>query len=351
MEISDPISEAQIETPGKTEAQPASLHVTSIPDRVLYAVYALALAVSVSVWFVAIRAPLWLDETVSYFLIKGGFREIMSRQGWPTVPAHSYILWLWTKFAGTSEIALRIPEILAMLGAVYLLYRAARELFDKDLALIAAVFFCVHPLVIFAAIDVRPYAFGALAINASIFVLLRLRNSDSNWLAALFGVLGACIVYFHFMLIVILPALALCFIALKIGDRKALWRQGGVALAAFSLAFLPVIPGLLYMVHTRSDHVFADPAKLQELLLTLAPGWLVFIFAGGVLLAAATRKSRPARPYGGLAYRALLSLGSRSDSHPLWRKRGDSDPRLPGPLPPGRNSRNRALLGLAHRPD
>lgn len=290
MEISDPIAGAKIQAPGTLEAQPAGLQFPSTQDRVLYAVYGLVLAVSISVWFVAIRSPLWLDETVSYFLIKGGFREIMSRQGWPTVPAHSYILWLWTKFAGTSEIALRIPEILAMLGAVYLLYRAARELFGKDLALIAVILFCVHPIVIFAAIDVRPYAFGVLAINASILLLLRLRHDQSNWLAAWFGVLGASIVYFHFMLIIILPALALCFIALKISDRRALWRQGAIALAAFAVAFLPVIPGLLFMFHTSSDHVFDVAPKLAELASTLSPGLLTYIFAAAVFFAAATRK-------------------------------------------------------------
>jgi hypothetical protein len=72
-----------------------------IYHRVLYALYALSLAVSVSLWFVAIRAPLWLDETVSYFWINGGFPQLISRQGWPAVPAYSFVLWLWTKVVGT----------------------------------------------------------------------------------------------------------------------------------------------------------------------------------------------------------------------------------------------------------
>ena len=291
MEISGTVAEAQVEGSGGTPPLRGRIHL--IPGRVQYAIYAVALAVSISLWFIAIRAPLWLDETGSFWQINAGFSGISSRQGL-SFAAYSYILWLWTKVAGTGEIALRVSSILAMLGAVYLLYRAARELFDrdkdKDVAIIAAIVFCLHPVVIFASIDVRPYAFGALAINASILALVRLRHKNTNWLAALFGVLAACIVYFHFLLIVILPALALCFIALKIGDRKALWRQGAVALAAFALAFLPVIPGLLYMFHTSGDHVFDVAPKLVDLLLTLAPGWLAYIFGGAVLVAAATRR-------------------------------------------------------------
>src|ERR1700728_5397742 len=132
----------------------------SIPDWVQYAIYALALALSISIWFIAIRAPLWLDETVSIYLIQGGFAGIMSRQVWPDAPAYSCLLWLWTKAMGTGELMLRISSVLPMLAAVYLLYLAARELFDRDVALIAAIVFCLHPIIIFATIDIRTYAFA-----------------------------------------------------------------------------------------------------------------------------------------------------------------------------------------------
>jgi len=45
-----------------------------------YAYFALASALTISVWMLAIRAPLWLDETCSYWQISGGFSEIPYRQ-------------------------------------------------------------------------------------------------------------------------------------------------------------------------------------------------------------------------------------------------------------------------------
>jgi hypothetical protein len=262
----------------------------SIPERVQYTIYALALAVSLSLWFIAIRAPLWLDETVSIYLIQGGFAGIMSRQVWPDAPTYSCLLWLWTKAMGMGEIALRISSVLPMLVAVYLLYRAARELFDRDVALIAAMVFCLHPIIIFAAIDVRPYAFAALAINASILALVRLRHNQSNWLAALFGLSAACIVQFQLLFAAVLPALAVCFVVAKIGDRKTLWRQLGVALAVFAFAFLPVIPRLQYMVHTSGTHVFSPAPRLLELGSTLTLKGLAAMFVVGVLITAASRR-------------------------------------------------------------
>jgi uncharacterized membrane protein len=238
-----------------------------------------------SLFLIAIRAPLWLDETVSIYLIQGGFAGIMSRQVWPDAPTYSCLLWLWTKAMGMGEIAPRISSLLPMLGAVYLLYRAARELFDRDIALIAATVFCLHPIIIFASIDIRPYAFATLAVNASILALVHLRHNHSNWLATLFGLSAACIVQFQ-LFAVILPALAVCFVVLKTGDRKILWRQLGVALAVFALAFLPVIQRLQYMAHNSGAHVFSPAPTLLELALK----GLAAIFVVAVLVVAATRR-------------------------------------------------------------
>jgi hypothetical protein len=260
-----------------------------LPGAVQSAIYALTLALALSTWFIEIRAPLWLDETVSMFLIKGGWAGILSRQVWPDAPAYSCLLWLWTRVMGTGELMLRISSVLPMLAAVYLLYRAARELFDQDVAFVAAIVFCLHPIIIFAAIDVRPYAFAALTINATILTLVHLRHNNSNWLAALFGLLAASIVEFQLLFAAILPALAVCFIASKVGDRKTLWRQLSIALAVFALAFLPAIPRLQYMMHTSGTHVFSEAPRLLQLVSTITVRGLVIVLVVFLLVATARR--------------------------------------------------------------
>jgi hypothetical protein len=272
-----------------TEAPQRQQAGGGLPEGSRSTIYALALAVAISTWFIEIRAPLWLDETVSMFLIKGGWAGIMSRQVWPDAPAYSCLLWLWTKVMGTGELMLRISSVLPMLAAVYLLYRAARELFDQDVAFIAAIVFCLHPIIIFAAIDIRPYAFAALVVNATILILVHLRHNNSNWLAALFGLLAAGIVEFQLLFAAVLPALAVCLIASKIGDRRALWRQLGVALAVFTLGFLPAIPRLQYMMHTSGTHVFSEAPRLLQLVSTITVRGLVIVLVVFVLVAAARR--------------------------------------------------------------
>jgi hypothetical protein len=282
LQASNTISGIRTEAPQRQQA-------AGLPGGLQSAIYALALAVAISTWFIEIRAPLWLDETVSMFLIKGGWAGIMSRHVWPDAPAYSCLLWLWTKMMGTGELMLRISSVLPMLAAVYLLYRAGRELFDQDVALISAVVFCLHPIIIFAAIDVRPYAFAALVINATILALIHLRHNNSNWLAALFGLLAAGIVEFQLLFAAILPALALCFVASKMGDRKTLWRQLSIAVIVFVLGFLPAIPRLQYMMHTSGTHVFSEAPRLLQLVSTITVRGLVIVLVVFVLIAAARR--------------------------------------------------------------
>ena len=270
--LSEPLSEASLESP-----QPKDLH--SVEDRAAYGLCAILLTVSIALWFLAIRAPLDLDETGSYWQISAGISKIWARQFmFPSCLAYSYILWLWTKLAGMSEIALRIPSILAALAAVYVLYLSAREMFDRETALIAAVLLSLHPAFLFASIDIRPYAFEVLMINVAIFILIRLRHNNSNRLAVLFGVSAACIVWFQYLFAVILPMLALCFLAFKMEDRKSMWRQFGIAFAAFTVAIIPTIPGFLFLLRTRQTHVFDTVPGLGDLVMTLAPGLLLPTF-------------------------------------------------------------------------
>jgi hypothetical protein len=293
LNVFEALLKSQIKGPKEYGPQPET--AWQVQNRVSFSIFVLALAASISTWFIALRAPLRLDETGSYWQINAGFIEIWPRQfSALSFPAYSYILWFSTKLIGTSEIALRIPSVIAMLGAVYLLYLAAREMFERDIAIIAAVVFCLHPIVVFAAIDIRPYAFGALATNAAILILLRLRHNDSSWLAALFGLAAASIIWFHYIFGLILPALALCFIFFKFRDRKTLLRQLGIALGVFALALLPAIPGLTDLFSTSRTHVYEVAPDLSELAWTVAPGFLPFVLFGSVFLAflvvAATRQ-------------------------------------------------------------
>ena len=280
-------------TPEVTLANP-ELEVASRRQKntLLAAGYGLALLVCLSVWCLAVRAPLWTDETLSYWQIAGGFRQIWTRsiQG-NSFAAYAYILWLTKEAFGDREVVLRIPSILAMLAAVYLFYRCARELFDWDVSLIATVFFILPRAIAFAAIDVRPYAFALLMTNLTILLFLRWMKTKRTKYAVMFGIAAAGIFYFHYLFASILAALAVYYLLTRPSSlRKDLW-QIGVALVCFAIFLLPVLSRLTYIYQTRNMHSFAEAPHWTSVLQVLNPGtWQLLMFAGALVLAALAHK-------------------------------------------------------------
>jgi hypothetical protein len=256
--------------------------------RLAYAIYATSLGISISVWFLAIHAPLRMDETGSYWQISAGLSHIWSRQSFAlALPAYYYILWFSTKLLGTSEIALRIPSIIAMLAAAYLFYLIGRELFGREIAILGLIIFCLNPIVVFEAVDVRAYAFAVLVTNATLLLLLRLRSSDSNWLAAAFGFAAAIILYFQILFSVILPALFIWFFYFEIrrGSNK-IWQQSAAAFAAFAISLIPLVSVVAFLFRTAKSHVFSSSAPLMDFVVTLAPGGLIALGIAELILAA-----------------------------------------------------------------
>jgi Dolichyl-phosphate-mannose-protein mannosyltransferase len=261
----------------------------------LAAAYGVALLASLSVWFLAVRAPLWTDETLSYWQIAGGFKQIWARsiQG-NSFAAYAYILWLTKTLFGDQELVLRIPSILAMLGAVYVFYRCARELFSWDVSLIATMLFILPRGIAFAAIDVRPYPFALLVTNLAILFFLRWTKTNRTAYAALFGIAAAGIFYFHYLFASVLVALAVYYLLTRHSSLRADLRQIGIVLGCFALVLLPVLPRLKYIYETRTTHSFADAPQWSSVFQVLNPGkGQLLILAGVILFAAVARQLMP----------------------------------------------------------
>jgi len=254
-------------------------------------IYPAALLGSLSIWTLALRAPLWLDETLAYWQVSGGFWRVWSRSAqMPSSIGYLYTLWLAKSILGSQEIALKIPSTLAMLGAVYFLFRSARELFDQETAFLACVFFCLEPNVVFAATDARPYGFALLATNVAIFAFIRWMTRHEMQQAILFGAAAAGILYFHYLFGAILPAFAIYYMAVRSRSIKADARQRAAVLISFAVLASPLLLRVLTLYHTRETHVVQELPAVWIALNTLAPKQTLIGFVAAAFLAAAVRK-------------------------------------------------------------
>src|SRR5271166_5442444 len=224
----------------------------SILDKLTYPV---ALVASFSIWFLAIRAPLWLDETLAYWQVSGGFAKVWSRSAlMPSSIGYLYTLWFAKSILGSSEIALKIPSTLAMLGAVYFLFRAARQLFDLEFAFLSCIFFALEYNVVFAATDARPYAFALLATNLAIFAFVRWIKRQQMRDAILFGAASAGILYFHYLFGAILPAFAIYYLVARYRSLKADMRQLAAIVTTFILVAAPLIFRVASLYQSKVTH-------------------------------------------------------------------------------------------------
>jgi hypothetical protein len=255
-------------------------------------VYPLALIATLSLWLLAIQAPLWLDETLAYWQISGGFFKIWGRSAqMPSSFTYLYILWLAKSILGSSEVALRIPSMLAMLGAAYALFRAARELFNEEIAYISTILFCIHPHLVFAVTDARPYSFALLMTNLAILTfILWIKRREMRY-AIQFGAAAAGILYFHYLFgVAIFPAFAVCYLLIRRSSIRTDLRQLLTMAIVFSLLTLPHVIRVMGLYEARQSHIVRKLDETRVILGTLVPFKLLIAFVAVIFIAALVRK-------------------------------------------------------------
>ena len=260
--------------------------------------YPAALVACLSTWTLALRAPLWLDETLAYWQVSGGLAKVWSRSAlMPSSIGYLYTLCLVRAIFGSSEIALKLPSFFALLAAVYFLFRSARELFVRETAFLAAIFFAIQYNVVFAATDARPYAFALLATTLAIFAFVRWMSQRQMRQAVWFGAAAAGILYFHYLFGSILPAFAIYYLVARFRSIKEDLRQLAAIAGTFGVLVIPLIVRVLSLYHTRETHIvqaMRHPVLLA--LNTLAPMQLLIGFVAAATVGALLRKIRiPAR--------------------------------------------------------
>ena len=154
---------------------------------------------AVGVWALPLGSSLWLDETGTFWVIRGSLAntiEAAARYHCQT-PAYYVLEWLIRQIAGANEIALRAPSFGAMLITLWLLYRLAVRLGDASQGMPTVIAFAVLSPVAFAASDARPYAIALMFSVASTLALVRwLDRSDGG---TLYVVLVAAAITVHYL--------------------------------------------------------------------------------------------------------------------------------------------------------
>ncbi len=165
-------------------------------------------------------------------------------------------LWLQVasvKLFGFSSTTLKLPEALAGIAAVPLLFAAVRRMWSAPAALAAAVSIAVLPVeVITSRSDTMDAVMMTLIVLALLFVVIACESGRNAWLLAAAAVLGLAFDVKLLESLVALPGLALlAYLGLGGSRRRRLLQMGlaGAVYVAVALAWLTAT--LLAPAHDR----------------------------------------------------------------------------------------------------
>ena len=208
--------------------QPLPIQREALPmdsrERVFY--HLLTAWAVLTLWVLPIRSSFWLDETGTYWIIKEGLANLFARaMEWSgESPLYYLVAWLAHFVPGRTEVILRLPSLIAMIAATWLLYKLAARLFDVETAPLVVLVFACSEQVAFAAADARPYALALLLLIASTWMLVCWLDSGRLLHAAVYVSLTVLTIYAHPLFAIALAGHTRYAFARKPGRQLGFYR-------------------------------------------------------------------------------------------------------------------------------
>lgn len=185
------------------------------------------------------RPGLWTDELATWGMATTSWAEF-----WPVIryvdaviaPYYAF-MHVWVSVFGDSDVALRMPSLLAMVFAAALIGVIGNRLAGRAAGLLAGAVFAVLPSTSRFAAEARPYALTVLAACFATWLLLRAweRPSIGRWAA--YGAALAALGWLSMVAMLLIAAHAWVILAWQ----RTLWWRFFAAAAAATVALLPLL--------------------------------------------------------------------------------------------------------------
>ncbi len=215
-------------------------------------------------WLVPLPSSFWVDELVTLFVVKHPGHASFAIA--PQVPQSIYY-WLprmAMAVTGPSEVGFRIPSMIAMGIALWLVGLIAARLIHPRAAWFAVFTALSLRGIDYFALDARPYALGIMACAGCLYFLIRWLDSARWGDAAAFVFFAALLwrvhlIYWPFYLVIAIYAITRFFR----GETAPPWFQWVVvALATMGSLIAPAL-NALELARAAQSHVFVQIPTLH----------------------------------------------------------------------------------------
>jgi 4-amino-4-deoxy-L-arabinose transferase-like glycosyltransferase len=251
----------------------------AIPRLTAGAILAGVLVVAAGLRFAALgHNSIWFDEAYVLWMVQRGWGDvlIMLRVDDAHPPLHYLLMKAWIQFAGTGEVAIRIPSACLSVLSVALTYALSRRFLPEPASLLSAFLVAVSPFEVMVGQDARMYALLGFLVLASTLALAVSVERGRLFGWALYAVLAALTVYTHYLGVIVLVSHGIWVAG---WERRHLRAWAGSMVVA-AVLFAPWAPSLWYQTvhgngwpwYRRSETFLA----LTDLLGLLAFGGSLF---------------------------------------------------------------------------
>lgn len=252
----------------------------------------LAILVGTALRLAHIGDSLWYDEIAGLlgYSIHGPLVVAGNYFSQANHPFSQILIWASTALFGVFEATLRLPSLLAGVGAVpaiWLLGRAAR---GAGFGLLAAIVLALAPVAVLASSDGRGYSLTILLATIATWLLLRVLAEPRRRLVAAYAIVAALLAWSHLAAacVVVGHAAVLLPLLRRPGARSALVATIAGGVCALCL-HAPLLPDLLARSEafrtTSADQPRLIGPETARALLAWGGSWTWWAALPGLLLA------------------------------------------------------------------
>lgn len=131
-----------------------------------------------------LHTDIWYDEACSWFTAKQSFpmgiMDNLLHLDLQHTPLYFFLLHLWIKLFGDSEVAMRTLSLLFGIGTLPLVYIATKKITNNKIALFSLAISAVSPLLVLFSAEVRMYPMVVFLVVLSLNFLIDFEQTKST---------------------------------------------------------------------------------------------------------------------------------------------------------------------------
>lgn len=193
---------------------------------------------------------LWVDEAITVAQAKLPFGAMLEQLQTTDVhpPLHHALIWVLVRVAGTGELVVRAPSIVAGALLVPATFGLANALYGRRTGLVASAFVTIAPFAVWYSQEARMYSLFMLLATLSFWAQVTAIRGDGRWAWAAYVVSTAAMAWTQWFAIVPIAAQQLVFAGVWFRrrhdrtQRRRFLLVWAAALGASLVLVLPLLP-------------------------------------------------------------------------------------------------------------